>query len=194
MSATTKLPTHLTVAEFLAWHAPAGAAWQLVDGEPQAMAPASRTRGSLQSELAWLLTSHFRSTGSPCVAVTGAGIVPRTMSAANFRIPDLAVTCTGYSAEESVLADPVLIVEILSPSNRAETWASIWAYTSLPSVQEILILSSTEIRADLLRRDAHGDWPDRPAALTDGDLALASIGLTAPLASLYRSTRLALGT
>jgi Uma2 family endonuclease len=93
-----------------------------------------------------------------------------------------------------VLAAPVLIVEILSPSNRAETWANVWAYSSLPSVQEILILSSTEIRADLLRRDPHGNWPDMPAALTEGELTLTSIGLGVPLTSLYRSTRLARAT
>ncbi|SFK59646.1 hypothetical protein [Methylocapsa palsarum] len=39
------------------------------------------------------------------------------------RIPDLAVTCSGYDAEESALANPVLLIEILSPSNQAETWA-----------------------------------------------------------------------
>jgi Uma2 family endonuclease len=191
MSATTKLPKHLTVAEFLAWPAPAGAKWQLVDGEPQAMAPASRTHGTMLGELARILGNHFEATGSPCGVVIEPGIVPRAFAANNFRIPDLAVTCTGYSAEESVLADPVLIVEILSPSNRAETWASIWAYSSLPSVREILILSSTEIRADLLRRDAHGNWPDMPATLTEGDLTLTSVSLTVPLAALYRTTRLA---
>ncbi len=93
-----------------------------------------------------------------------------------------------------MLADPVLIVEILSPSNRAETWANVWAHTSLPSVQEIPIPSSSEIRADLLRRDAHANWPDVPAALTEGNPALASIGPTVPLASLYRTIRLGLGT
>jgi hypothetical protein len=33
MSATFKLPTHLTVRQFLAWNPPKGAKWQLVDGE-----------------------------------------------------------------------------------------------------------------------------------------------------------------
>lgn len=42
----------MTVAEFLAWNPPEGQAWQLVDGEPQAMAPASRTHGTIQGELA----------------------------------------------------------------------------------------------------------------------------------------------
>ena len=43
MEAALRIPTIMTVQEFLAWDAPSGPPWQLVDGEPQAMAPASRT-------------------------------------------------------------------------------------------------------------------------------------------------------
>ena len=191
MSASAQPPTCLSVSEFLSWDAPPGERWQLVDGEPVAMAPTSRTHGTIQSELAWLLTSHFRAKSSPCVAVTEPGIVPRALSANNFRITDIAVTCTGYDVEEQDLADPVLIIELLSTSNRAQTWINVWAYTSIPSVREILVVRTTEIGADLLRRDADSNWPPKPATITDGDLTLESVGLTLPFADLYRSTRLA---
>jgi Uma2 family endonuclease len=181
----------MSVPDFLAWNAPGGQKWQLIDGEPQAMAPANRTHGSLQTELGWLLTSHFRAVGLPCVAVTEPGIVPRALAANNVRIPDLAVTCTSYDVEEATLRDPILIVEILSPSNAAETWTNIWAYTSIPSVREILILHTTQICADLLRRDPNGNWPETPTTIAQGDLALESVTLSVPLASLYRATRLA---
>jgi len=88
------------------------------------------------------------------------------------------------------LTDPMLIAEILSPNNQAETWASVWAYTTIPSVQEILVLRTTTIRADLLRRGLDGTWPRQPDTITDGDLLLDSIGFRTPLADLYRSTRL----
>ena len=41
--AARKIPAVMDLAEFLAWDAPGPDRWQLVDGEPQAMAPASRT-------------------------------------------------------------------------------------------------------------------------------------------------------
>jgi Uma2 family endonuclease len=191
MSVSARLPTHMSVAEFLAWNGPPGQKWQLVDGEPQAMSLANRTHGSLQSELAWVLTSHFRATGRPCVAVTEPGFVPRALAATNVRIPDLAVTCSRYESEEATLSGPVLIVEILSPSNTAETWTNIWACTSIPSVREILVLHTASIVADLLRRDADGNWPEVPVSIAAGDLVLDSIGLSVPLKSLYRTTRLA---
>jgi hypothetical protein len=40
---------------------------------------------------------------------------------------------SGHDEEESALTDPVLLIEILSPSNQAETWANVWAYATIPS-------------------------------------------------------------
>jgi hypothetical protein len=57
--------------------------------------------------------------------VVTPGVVPHVQSSHNMRVPDLAVTCSDYETEEAELTDPVLIVEILSPSNQAETWANV---------------------------------------------------------------------
>jgi len=118
-------------------------------------------------------------------------VIPRVQSETNFRIPDLAITCSGYESEEYALADPVLIIEILSPSNQAETWANVWTYATIPSVQEILVLKTATIGAELLRRNPDGSWPTQPSSIKDGDLTLESIGFTFPLAAAYRTTRLA---
>jgi Uma2 family endonuclease len=163
----------------------------LVDGEPVAMAPASRTHGALQFELGRLIGNHLVAAGSPCTVITEPGIVPRVRASENFRIPEMAVTRTSYETEEYDVSNPILIVEILSPSNRAETWQNVWSYTTIPSLREILILSSTAIRAELLRRGDDGSWPAASAVIEDGDLTLDSIGFTTPLHAIYRTTRLA---
>ena len=86
----------------------------------------------------------------------------------------------------------MLLVAILSPSNEAETRANIWAYTTIPSVQELLIVHSTRIEAELLRRSADGNWPEQPEIIgADDSLSLASIAFTVPLAAIYRTTALA---
>jgi Uma2 family endonuclease len=87
----------------------------------------------------------------------------------------------------------VLVVEILSPSNRSETWTNIWTYTTIPTVSEILIISSTAIRAELLRRDADGNWPERASVIEEGVLELSSIGFRIDITALCRGTRLAIG-
>jgi Uma2 family endonuclease len=191
MSALPKIPVRMTVAEFLTWNPPSGQLWQLVDGEPQAMAPASITHGAIQSELGSLIRNHFAERSSPCRVITTPGVIPRVQSETNVRIPDLAVTCSGYDADESALTDPVLLIEILSPNNQAETWANVWAYTTVPSVQEILVLKTASIGAEVLRRNQDGSWPSQPLTIETGELTLESIGFRIPLAAAYRTTRLA---
>jgi Uma2 family endonuclease len=188
MTAALKLPEFLTVDAFLAWDTPMGALWQLVDGVPQAMAPASPTHGAIHAEMAALIREHLIATGSPCYVVVAPGVIPRVQSETNMRVPDLAVSCTPALPGDNALRDPVLLIEILSPSNRAETWTNVWSYTTIPSVREILILHSTRIGADLLRRGVDGSWPERPQAIDQGDLTLDSIGYTGPIAAFYRTT------
>jgi Uma2 family endonuclease len=81
-----------------------------------------------------------------------------------------------------------VVIEILSPSNQADTWNNVWAYTTIPSVREILVLHTVEVRADLLRRDENGTWPDNPLTLMLGDtVTLASIDFTATITAFYRT-------
>ncbi|HEY4172771.1 MAG TPA: Uma2 family endonuclease [Rhodopila sp.] len=193
MSSALKPPDRMTVTEFLAWDAPGETRWQLVDGEPNAMAPSSRTHGTLQSELSRLIGNRLADARSPCAVITEPGIIPRVRASENFRVPDVAVTCTRYETEEYDVSNPVLIVEILSPSNRADTWRNVWAFTTIPSLREILLLSSTSVRAELLRRGSDGSWPAASMVIEDGNLVLDSIDFSVPLVDVYRTTRLARG-
>lgn len=155
------------------------------------MAPTNRTHGMLQNELGRLIGNHLRATGRPCDVVTAPGVVPQLFSEHNMRVPDLGVTCTSYETEQAALPEPVLLVEILSPTNQPKTWTNVWAYTSIPSVQEILVLHTSRIAAELLRRAADGTWLERTMVNSDGELVLDSIGFRVPMAELYARTRLA---
>ncbi len=194
MSAALKHPpSRMAVDEFLAWDSGdhTGRRWQLVDGEPVAMAPASDNHGSIQAELARLLGNHLVERGSSCRVVTEPGIVPRVRASENWRIPDLGVTCTPSDGGVEVPA-PVLLIEILSPNNYAETRTNVWAYATIPSAREILVVNSVRVEAELLRRRDDGTWPEQPEAVpADGDMELVSIGYAVPLAALYRTTSLA---
>lgn len=190
MSEAVKIPVRMSVDEFLAWEPGDGLVWQLVDGEPQAMSPASIPHGILQTELGRLLQNHFDAQGSPCVAVSAPGVTPHVQASHNMRVPDLAVTCSPEDLEGSGMTAPVLVVEILSPNNQKETWANVWTYTTIPSVREILVLNSFRISAEVLRRNPDGGWPQEALSVISGDLVLDSVGLRVPLADIYRNTRL----
>ena len=106
VDATLKLPAVMTVAEFLAWNAPSGGHWQLVDGEPSAMSLPSLTHGAIQSQLGYLIAGHLNVPGNPCSVITTPGIVARVRANENFLIPDLAVTCTRYESRNTMSATP----------------------------------------------------------------------------------------
>ena len=188
MDAAVQTPGLMTLAEFLAWDAPPGRRWQLVDGEPRAMAPGNETHGTIQATLIALLWTHLRASRPDCRVVSEPGIVPKVGSDDNYRIPDLLVTCAPNQRGRLIVPDPILLVEILSPSNRAETWTNVWAYTTIPSVREILIVHAEAVRAQLLRRGPDGTWPDTATLIESGLLTLDSIELTVPVTDLYAGT------
>ncbi len=181
--------SRMTVEEFLDWPGDGtGRTHQLIDGEPQAMAPASGTHGTIQATLARLLGNHL--TGSGCRAVVAPGVVPRVRSEANMRVPDLAVTCELDESGLHAVAEPILLVEILSPSNEAETRANVWTYTTIPTVREILLVRSTHIAAELIRREPDGGWPANAQPIAaDAPLVLESLDFLCPLTAVYEGTR-----
>ncbi len=182
----------MTVDEFLVWDTDdlTGRRWELVDGEPLLMAPASERHGAIQIEIASLLRNHLLARNSPCRVIGEPGIVPKVRSSENFRIPDLGVTCAPPSG--SVMTqEPVLLIEILSPGNEGRTRSNIWTYTTMPSVQEILAVRGTRMEVELLRRGADGTWPDMPTIIRPpGMLELTSVNFAAPVADLYRTAGL----
>lgn len=187
------VPRPMTVAEFLEWADRDRSAqrWQLRDGVPEAMAPTTEPHGAIMAELGALIRNHLLVSGSPCRVVIEPGVVPRAAARDNIRIPDIAVTCSPPSRER-LMHDPVLLIEILSPANEEQTRANVWAYTTIPSVAEILIVDSGAVRAELLRRQPDGIWPEQPLMLAaDHALELASIGLELPLRELYRTAAVA---
>ena len=192
-SAAQTLPSLMTVAEFLAGPGDgAGRRYELVDGALCAQDVATDTFGTLHARLIYLLANHVITSRPNCRVVTAPGIQPKLRANWNFRIPEIAVTCTPNRAEVHKTPDPILVVEILSPSNAGDTWNNVALFATLPSVTEILVVESGSIGAHLLRRGTDGVWPENPQAISPaGTMELASIGLSAPLAEAYRGTHLA---
>lgn len=119
-------------------------------------------------------------------------VVPRLRARTNLRVPDIVITCAPVVAGQITVPDPLLLVEVLSPSNQASTRESVYACATIPSVREILIIHSTRVKAELFRRDEHGNWPEEAIDLKSGDsLDLETISLTRALAEVYEGSHFA---
>jgi Uma2 family endonuclease len=135
-----------------------------------------------------MLFGHLERTGSRCRVLTGPGVIPRLRSKHNMLVPDLAITCAPPSADRAANA-PVVLIEILSPSNFRRTRANIWAFATIPTVREMLVVDSRKIAAELMRRQDDGSWPERGERLgADAVVRLNSIGFETALRAVYRTT------
>jgi Uma2 family endonuclease len=192
-STIRKLSLPMTVADFLDWSGDGSVrTFQLVDGEPRAMAPGSATHGTIQSTVGYLINHHLVEHGSPCRVVTKPAVAPRVRAKFNLRVPDLGVTRTLDEPGQHVLPDPIHLVEILSPGNASDAWDNVWSYATIPTVQEILVVHSTRVLAEVLRRQADTAWPEQPEEIgPEGLVRLESVGFVCPMSDFYARTHLA---
>jgi Uma2 family endonuclease len=192
MAETKRKPLPMTVAEFLDWPGDgSGRKFQLVDGTVRAMSPGSATHGTIQMTVGRLIGNHLVVAGR-CRIASEPAVATRVRANINMRVPDLGVTCTPDAPGQQTLPDPVLLIEILSPGNAADTWDNVWSYTTIPSVREIAVVHSTRIFVELLRLSADGSWPAEPEESgPGGHLRLESIGFACALADAYAQTHLA---
>ncbi len=182
----------LTVEEFLDWPGDgSGAKFQLIDGAPRAMAPASADHGVIRLNIGSIIGTHLMQAGSKCRIATEAPVIPAFKSRKNARAPDVAVACSPPS-KSRVFDDPILIVEVLSPGNEDETWESIRALAGVRSLLEILVVNSTRVEAELWRRTPREDWAQEPIAVAGpgSSLRLETVGVELPMAEVYRMTLL----
>ena len=181
----------MSVDEFLTWDGGGHVGkLELVEGTVRAMAPASLAHGTIQLNIGAALQNHLRGTKSRCRVATEPPVVPPMRQTKNARAPDVAVTCAPLS-NSKVMDDPMMIVEVISPSNEDETWESISTLASLTSLKEIVVIQSTLIGVGVYTRDPNGNWPSEPVmTATGGTVRFASLDLEVPISEIYRDTPL----
>jgi len=179
----------MTLAEFLRWEDGTDTRYELLAGFPVAMAPPAVAHGILALRLGSRIDAALRSR-SPCFGQSEAGIARPDRNDTCY-VADLAVTCTPPERGQQLLQDPVLIVEVLSPGTAMyDRQTKVSDYRRIPSVQEILLIDSASIFAEVLRRE--GDrWITEIVRGPQATLSLATIGLTATMSDLYEGIDLA---
>jgi Uma2 family endonuclease len=168
-----------TLDEFLASDDGTDRRYELFDGQIVALAPTSDVHGALVARLGRQISNTMR---AGCEVIIGAGIVPPERADSWYQA-DLAVTCAGLTGQQFV-AEPRLIVEVLSPSTAAtDRERKLPDYRTIPSLQDILVVSSSEPRIEHYRREADG-WKIHDLR-GGGTLRLEAFDLTLDLGELY---------
>ncbi len=109
----------------------------------------------IQANLAGLICRHLRATKRNCRVGTEAPVVPRIAANDNIRAPDMSVTCSA-SPPGKIFPDPIMIIEVLSPSNVREKWESILACATIPTLEGIMVVDSERLQIDIYRKLPEG--------------------------------------
>lgn len=175
-------PRFMTLEAFLEWDDGTDRRYELIDGQPVAMAPPSEVHGTLVASIIGVLSTRLP---DRCRVVAEGGVVPNRRGNSYFQT-DVAVSCSPLLPGSRWTAEPVVLVEVLSPATREhDRGTKVPAYRDVASVQDIVLVSSDARRVEHWHRQ-NGGWHVCDL-IGEADLRLDSIGVTLPLADIYRS-------
>jgi Uma2 family endonuclease len=120
--------------------------------------------------------------------------VVRSDPADSYYVPDIAVTCEPNEPGRQAMVDPILIVEILSPSTeRTDRRLKLPVYQTMASVREIMLIDADSQHAELYRRE-NDRWGIQLVRGAEATLFLASLDLQISMSELYERIAIRIAT
>ena len=194
MSARTKLAPEdqMTIEEFLAFTdtRPDGERWELIEGVAIMNPSPVEFHQVVVANIVTYLMLHKQRTGASWLPMPGVGtrvpVSPRSLPQPDVFVKEAAAT------DSAVTEDALVLFEVLSRSNTKADQA--WrrkVYASVPNCQHYVTVSLKAVDVDAYDRD--GGWKKRSLTRLANSLALPALGVSMPLADIYRWTPLANG-
>ena len=190
MSALPK-KSYYSPQEYLQMEREADYKSEYFQGEIFAMAGASFNHNIVNENCSVLIGSFLRK--KPCQSFSRdmkLHIPANTL----YTYPDLMVVCGDkkfVDGEKDIIMNPVIIIEILSKTTEAYDRGEKFAlYRSIPSLREYVLISSTSIRAEVMRKENDlGLWFLASEADTlEGSIEIKNIDLKLLLSDIYEET------
>lgn len=169
----------MTLAEFLAWEDGQELRWEYDGFAPVAMTGATNAHEAIGGALRALLFIALR--GKSCQV---RGPTMKIEVAGRIRYPDALVFCSRATPGQTVITDPVVVFEVISPStSRIDGLQKLREYQDTPSIQRYVILESDAAAATTYTR--HGS--DFVVGVPTGEdvLTMPEIEVSIPLRDIY---------
>jgi Uma2 family endonuclease len=175
----------MSLDEFLAWERDQPERYEYAAGVITMMTGGSAAHVTIAMNLAFALRHALRGTGCRPFGSDMKVIANHTV-----RYPDISVICRPVGDRDNHLSDPVVIIEVISPSTeREDRGRKKFDYFATPSIRQYAIVEQDERLIDLYTR-AGDRWTDE---IVEGDavLKLSSIGVEVNLDVIYEDTEFA---
>lgn len=181
---TARSPKTMTATEYLDWERQQTERHEFYDGEVFLQSGGTRKHSLIGSntlgEIHRLLADH------ECEA-HGSDMRVRIEAANCYVYPDVLVVCPPIEGEaDDVIDNPVLVVEVLSPSSEDfDRGRKFGYYRMLPSLRDYLVISQDKARVEHHWRSEDGVWMLRDVEGLNASLHLASLDCDLKLGEVY---------
>jgi len=179
---------HLTPDEYLKIERAAEFRSEYFNGRMYAMAGGSHRQAIVIANLVAAL--HHQLSKRGCL-VTPSDLRVRVDPGGLYTYPDVVVVCDKpkyADNERDTLLNPLLIIEVLSPSTEAyDRGFKSAQYRTMTSLQEYALVSQTEPRIEIFRRRQEGEWVFSESAGLDAVCRMESVGCTLALSAIYEN-------
>jgi Uma2 family endonuclease len=178
-----KLKTKISVEEYLNGEEISEIRHEFVDGEVYAMAGTSQNHNRIARNIISALTNHLQDSDcEPYIENIKVRVAKDV-----FYYPDILVTCEGEFTNKYFCEEPILIVEVISPSTeQIDRREKLRAYQQMPGVHEYVIVEQEKIAVEIHRRQPDGRWITYFFSRNDEEFTLESVDLTLKLTEVYR--------
>jgi Uma2 family endonuclease len=176
--------TRMSRREFRKWaEEHPGERYELVAGEPVAMAPERVVHARVKARIWRALDREIAERKLPCEALPD-GITVEIGEDYDYE-PDAIVNCGDRLLPDALAAPaPIIIVEVLSPSTRGrDAGAKLADYFSLPSVRHYLLVRTERQSVIHHRRGDDGDIQTR--IISSGTIDLDPPGIVVEMTEIY---------
>jgi Uma2 family endonuclease len=183
----TPQPHTMTVEAYLEWEPCQELRYEFVNGEVLAMAGGTLAHNDIAINLLTALRPYIRAQGCRInIADAKVAITPSL-----YRYPDLVVSCDNRDRTAlNAIQYPKLIIEVLSPGTEAfDRGDKFKEYRTLPSLEEYVLISSTQVNVEIYRRGEGRLWFYTAYQSADF-IPLDSIGFQFPITQLYEEVAL----
>ena len=197
MSVSLAYKPAMTPQEFLAWEEKQEGRYEYLHGAIRAMSEGARNPDNIRamSGGSWnhnsIIQNISRHLGNqlndkPC-AVFSQGLQVQAAQGDAYFYPDVGVICGEPTLihNECTLLNPVLIMEVLSPSTeKRDRVRKLQAYQAIESLQEYVLVSQEVPVVECFRRKGEA-WEHHLIVGLEAVLRLESVGCEIPLAEIY---------
>ena len=178
-----QVPHRMNVDEFIAWALDRPGRYELVEGVVHQMSPQRIRHGEAKGDVYVALKAAIKRAGASCYAMP-AGMTVRISERTAFEPDALIYPAPRLGPAVVEVRNPVVVVEVLSPSTRErDLGAKVAGYFSVPSIAHYLIVDADERLVIHHRRGIGGDVATE--IVREGSLRLDPPGLDVPVAELF---------